>query len=406
MAGGEGSTLYVVGAGSGDPGQVTPEAAAVIGACGAVAAGRHLISLAPDAARTHVIGADLDEARRFISSSLRDGDTCVLTSGDPGCYSILPFLEREFPGRITVIPGISSMQTLAARLRQSWHGWELVSVHGRGAGISVRPPTRPTIFFCDRENAPSSLARQLLERMGDCPAAAAADLGTPGEKLVSGTLRDIAASRLSGNSLLLLRQAAPARGPVAPGIPDEEWAREEGIPMSRCEVRSVLLGKAQPARRGVIWDVGAGTGSYGIECSLLAPATRVISIDKKSEAVDLVQRNAHRFGARIETVQGEAPACLKGLEPPDLVIIGGNDGRLDEIFTAALEALRPGGRLVVTAVLERTRSAAHRLFAGSGLAGRAATRVNIARGSKTEWIEQNPVIIFIGDKDAPGGDDG
>lgn len=406
MAATEAGRLFVVGAGSGAPGQLTPNARAAIDDCGTVVAGRQLLGLAPEGANTHAIGADLDEVRRFIASALRSGDVCVLTSGDPGCYSILSYLEREFPDRITVVPGISSVQTLAARLRTSWQDWQLVSVHGRGAGISVRPPVRPTVFFCDRENAPSALARSLLEEMEDCPAAAGSDLGTAEEELVEGTLRDVAASRLTGNSLLLVKQPARAKRSAAPGIPDDEWAREEGIPMSKSEVRSVLVGKAQPARRGVIWDVGSGTGSYGIECSLLAPAARVICIDKKAEAIDLVQRNAHRFGARVETVQGAAPGCLAPLAAPDLVIIGGNDGRLEEIFEAALRALRPGGRLVVTAVLERTRSAAHSLFAHSGLAGRAATRVTIARGSKTQWDEQNPVIIFIGDKEDTARDDG
>lgn len=406
MGDGNKHTLYVVGAGSGEPGQLMPDARRTIDSCGFIAAGKQLLGLAPPAAQTYVIGADLDAARRFIASGLRSADVCVLTSGDPGCYSILQFLKGEFPGRITVVPGISSVQVLAARLSDAWHDWELVSVHGRGAGIRVRPPTRPTVYFCDRDNPPSALARSLLEEMHDCAAVAAADLGSGGEQLVEGTLMDVAASRLPGNSLLLVRESAPKRSPGPPGIPDESWAREDGIPMSRSEVRSVLMGKAQPAGRSVIWDVGAGTGTYGIECSLLAPVAKVFSIDKNADAIDLVQRNTHRFRADVETILGEAPDCLQTMEPPDLVIIGGNDGRLEAIFNGALWALSPGGRLLVTAVLERTRTEAHRLFAGSGLAERSATRVSIARGGESEWEEQNPVIIFTGDKPVKGGDHG
>ena len=106
----------------------------------------------------------------------------------------------------------------------------------------------------------------------------------------------------------------------------------------------------------------------------------------------------------METVGGEAPGCLKALPPPDLAIIGGNDGRLDEIFTAVTGALNPGGRVMVTAVLERTRKAAHDLFADSGLADRTVTRVAVARGDRARWNEHNPVLIFSGDRSGAEGD--
>ena len=69
------------------------------------------------------------------------------------------------------------------------------------------------------------------------------------------------------------------------------------------------MSKAQPHQRNVIWDSGAGTGTYGIECALIEPGAHVFSIDKNQDACDLVAANARRFGAVVEPVQGEAPAC-------------------------------------------------------------------------------------------------
>jgi len=186
---------------------------------------------------------------------------------------------------------------------------------------------------------------------------------------------------------------------TAPGIPDELWIREKGVPLAKSEFRAVLLAKVQPAQRRVIWDVGAGTGSYSVECSLLAPQARVIAIDKNPVACSLVAENAARFGATVETVCALAPECFQNLPRPDLVIIGGNDGRLLEIFKKALQFINPGGRLAVTAVLKETKNAAHQAFAQSGLARRQAVRVAIARGEGHKWVENNPVILFIGDKE-------
>ena len=404
--------LYIIGAGPGTDAGLTGQARSLIESSRIVAAGKRLLALAPDGARTFAIGSDLAAVRDFVAGSLAQGDVCVLASGDPGCFSITPFLKEYFPGRIELVPGISAVQLLSARLREPWQEWRLVSMHGRTHTLAPMPSRmRPTLYFCDASNSPQAIAGGLPAVLGECRAAVGTDLGRPGETIWEGTLSEAAASEFPGNSVLLvipLRGAepaasaatapVPARAPGAPGIPDELWLRRERIPLSKSEVRAVLLAKAQPRGRFVIWDSGAGTGSYGVECSLIEPAARVFAIDKNPEACELVVANARRFGAVIETVCGEAPACYDDLPRPDLVIIGGNDGRLEAIFTSALAALLPGGRLVVTALLEQTKKTAHALFAASGLEGRAATRIAISRGKARAWEEQNPVTIFTGDK--------
>jgi precorrin-6Y C5,15-methyltransferase (decarboxylating) len=397
--------LYIIGTGSGRSGLLSADARDRIGSCRSFAGGRKVLELAPEGSFTHAIDHDLDAARDFIASRLGEGDVCVLTSGDPGCFSILPYLKNDFAGRIEVIPGIAAIQVLAARLSEAWDHWNLISLHGRSAKAPGNEPTKTTVYFCDGENSPRVLAGELFGYLGDREVVIGADLDTVKEELWQGKLSDAAAREFPGNSLLLVRpeKSGSGKGPAgatAPGIPDEMWLRQEGVPLSKSEVRAVLLAKAQPSGRGVIWDVGSGTGSYGIECALLEPRAHVIAIDKKPGACEVIAANASRFGAAVETVCDEAPGCLEELPRPDLAIIGGNDGRLGEIFEQVLASLHPGGRLVVTAFLAETRKAAHGLLAGSGLADRQATRVSIARGKATEWEEYNPVIIFTGDKDS------
>lgn len=403
--------LYIVGAGPGPGAMLTGEARALIARCRSFAGGRRLLELAPEGADLHAITADLEETRRFVAAGLEHSDVCVLASGDPGCFGILPFLKENFADRIQVAPGISSLQIMAARLRLSWQDWRLVSLHGRASELAPLPDvSRPTIYFCDAFSSPQVIAKSMPLTLADRRAAVGCDLGLPEEQIWQGRLADAALLNFPGNSLFLILpeedrnvsgdtdRMEAGRPASAPGIPDELWLRGEGIPLSKSEVRAVLLAKAQPLGRRVIWDSGAGTGSYGIECSLVEPGARVYSIDKNTEACDLASRNARRFGAVIETVCAEAPDCFDSLPRPDLVIVGGNDGRLEKIFQGALEALAPGGRILVTALLEQTKKQAHNLFAHSGLEGRSVTRVSIARGEATRWVEHNPVVIFTGDK--------
>lgn len=415
-------TLYIVGAGSGKVEHLTGETLKAIAACRFLAAGKRLLEMgqkfAPADVTTHAIGADLEAARSFIAAGLQEGNVCVLASGDPGCYGILSFLKKHFPEEIRVAPGVSSVQLLAARLRHPWQDWDLVSVHGRDGHLAQAPSGRSTVYFCDDVNTPQAVALLLLEAMpGETPAAVGANLGSESEQVREAGLKEIAAGVFPGNALLLVmpeavesshrslavpgvtNKAAPGMTEgFPPGIPDELWLRTEKVPLSKSEVRAVVVSKARPAGRRVIWDVGAGTGSYGIECALLESEAHVIAIDKKAAACHAVAANAERFGVRVEVVCAEAPEGLEDLAEPDLVIIGGSEGRLEPIFKAAAQALRPGGRLLVTALLEKTRQTANGLFAQSGLAGLSATRVAISRGEGQEWVENNPVIIFTGDK--------
>lgn len=420
-------TLFVVGAGSGSPGLLTAQARQAIAGCRVFAGAARLLrladDLAPGAESTHAIGADFEEARDFIAGHLEQADVCVLTSGDPGCYSILSYLMKHFKDRIRVLPGISSVQLMSARLRLPWQDWRLISLHGRAAEASGEPPSGPVLYFCDESNPPQAIAGRLLDTMPDCEAAVGAFLGEEEELVREGSLREIAAGVFPGHSLLLVRPSAqgspgenrkadaplggapderiPSPAP-APGIPDGLWLRAAGIPLSKSEIRAVMLSRARPAGRRVIWDIGTGTGSYGVECSLLEPAAQVIAVDRDPAACHLAAANASRFGARVEVVCAEAPEGLETLATPDLVIIGGNGGMLAPIFKTAVRALAPGGRIVVTALLQKTKEIAHQQFGQSDLKHLTATRVTVARRTKDNWQKQNPVIIFTGDKPVPG----
>jgi cobalt-precorrin-6B (C15)-methyltransferase len=142
------------------------------------------------------------------------------------------------------------------------------------------------------------------------------------------------------------------------GIPDDQFIRGN-IPMTKQEIRILVLAKANIAAGDTVIDVGAGTGSLSIEAALLAKQGRVIAIEREAEGVELIKANAAKFSvANLEAIEGAAPAAMAGLPAADVVLIGGSGGKLAEILTFANRLLKPGGRLIVTAVTVETLSTA------------------------------------------------
>jgi cobalt-precorrin-6B (C15)-methyltransferase len=141
---------------------------------------------------------------------------------------------------------------------------------------------------------------------------------------------------------------------AVPGIPDDQFQRGD-VPMTKQEVRILALVKARIREADTVLDIGAGTGSLAVEAALLAPAGRVFAIERQAAGVDLIRANAANFGAaNLTAIHGPAPDALAGLPPADVIFVGGSGGKLAAILDAADGLLKPGGRLVVTAVTVET----------------------------------------------------
>ena len=135
-----------------------------------------------------------------------------------------------------------------------------------------------------------------------------------------------------------------------PGITDSLFERLPGIPLSKREIRLLLISALRLKADSVIWDIGAGTGTIPIELALLCPNSTIIAIERDEEVAALIRRNCDRFGVtNVQVLEGSAPDCLKTLAPlPDRVCIEG--GRpIKEIIKAIWGYLEPEGRIVATA---------------------------------------------------------
>jgi precorrin-6Y C5,15-methyltransferase (decarboxylating) CbiT subunit len=139
-----------------------------------------------------------------------------------------------------------------------------------------------------------------------------------------------------------------------PGIKDEDFIRGD-IPMTKQEVRILVLTKAKICPTDTIIDIGAGTGSLSIEAALQASSGKVYAIERHPEGTQLIRSNAIHFGAdNIEVISGSAPEALQGLPVADVIFIGGSGGHLQEILAQSNSLLKPNGRLVITAITIET----------------------------------------------------
>ena len=141
---------------------------------------------------------------------------------------------------------------------------------------------------------------------------------------------------------------------ILPAIPDEQFQRGE-VPMTKQEIRVFVMAQAMIKPSDVVWDIGAGTGSLSVESALRAHNGHVYAMDGDAQACELVRLNTENFGvSNVTIIHQKAPLALVGLPDPDVAFIGGSGGNLGEILLESARRLRPGGRLIVTAVLVET----------------------------------------------------
>ena len=188
---------------------------------------------------------------------------------------------------------------------------------------------------------------------------------------------------------------APESGLPPVGLSDEAFIRGK-TPMTKRDVRALVVSALHLKPNGVVWDIGAGTGSVSVECARQCPLGEVYAVEMKDEALDLIRRNAERFHAlNLRVVPGRAPEVLSALAAPDAVFLGGTTGTAEAIVEL-LRGLQRPIRLVATAVTMESAQALLRLmrpmvdFEARQVAVSALESV----GRYTMFKAENPVFIF------------
>jgi len=363
--------LHVIGVGPGQEEWLPPIIKRIVAGCDIIFGGERALQLFPSFPRREKLNGNLATGMQAIKASLAAGfNVGVLVSGDPGFFSLLPALQRELPNEeILVHPGISSLQLIFARAGLSWQEASFVSVHGRSLEVLPWVIERPLAVLTGGEHSPQAVAQVLLERGMNPEIWVGNALGYAEEVFMLIPATDLAAfPQPLANAILVIEPPTPLPD-AAPvkwrfGIPDEEFIRGE-VPMTKVEIRVQVLARANIAPTDRVVDVGAGTGSISVEAARLACRGEVFAVDSDPEAVELIQRNRERFGVpNLRVIAGAAPDALASLPPVDVAIVGGSHGQLRAILESL--PLKPGGRLVLTAVTLETLNRGLDIVAGGG----------------------------------------
>jgi precorrin-6Y C5,15-methyltransferase (decarboxylating) len=353
--------LKVIGIGPGKAEWLPPEINSIIGHCEILIGWERALKLFPwFTGQQYCLTGDLKSGIAIIKDALREKKiTGILVSGDPGFFSFLPLLQREFPDEnIDVYPGISSLQFAFARAGVAWQDARFVSVHGRKLSVLPAALTRLTAVLTGGENTPQAVAKYYLE-LGINPKLSMGNALTYPEEVWKTTDAESLASDETPyqNAIVLLYPAQEQREwekNYKIGIPDQEFLRGN-VPMTKSEIRVQVLSAAQISRYDHVVDIGAGTGSISIEAANLASEGFVYAIECNPEAQELILANRQKFGiSNLQLIPGTAPEAFSQLPQVDVCIIGGSNGRLPEILQCL--PLINGGRVVITAVTVETLS--------------------------------------------------
>ncbi|MDZ5458517.1 precorrin-6y C5,15-methyltransferase (decarboxylating) subunit CbiE [Azohydromonas lata] len=347
------------------------------------------------------------------------GQRCVvLATGDPLCHGIAGYLAmRLCLEAIEVLPNLSTIQLACARVGLVWQDLKIASIHAKDAGEwftgadprhglyaltqALRRHDRLAVLTSP-DNTPDRVARLLLAEglQDDFQLAVAERLLQPGERIVTGmSVAEAANHRFADPNVLLLWRTGRAAPAVRFGLPDASFQQrqpDKGL-ITKHEVRAVSLARLQLREDSIVWDIGAGSGSVGLEAARLCPAGHVYAIEKNAEDFAIAGRNREAFRLSNHTlVHGKAPEHLDGWLDPDAVFIGGSGGELTELIALCLRRLKPGGTLVMNFVtLENLATATEALRAAG-----AAWDVVMLQASRSKPIlhmhrmaAENPVWI-------------
>lgn len=346
------------------------QAACVIGA------GRTLELVAPhlsgNAKQLDMDGALLRVPEWIQAALAQNKKVAVLATGDPLCHGIAKLLiEKVGADHIEVLPAPSTVQLAFARLGKPWQQAQIVSVHSKDAGewsanatpqhglyALVRAVAEQDLLaiFTSPENGPARIARALLEAgYGDeLRLSVASCLLLPDEAVEADlTLSDAAAREFASPNIVVIERIATQSRRAVFGFEDGNFVQrqpEKGL-ITKLEVRAVSLAKLGLHDDSIVWDIGAGSGSVGLEASRIVRRGHVWAIEKNAADAGNARANAKQLRATNYTlVEGKALEHLETWPDPDAVFVGGSGGELAALIRLILSRLKPDGRLVMNFV--------------------------------------------------------
>jgi precorrin-6Y C5,15-methyltransferase (decarboxylating) len=325
---------------------------------------------------------------------------CVLASGDPMFFGVGASLARQLPSaEMLVLPAPSSASLAAARL-----GWPLQDV------VTLSVVARPVaalnahlfsgvrlLVLSNDGQSPAEIAALLRERgFGPSRLTVLEHLGGVVERRIEGVANDWSDPAIADLNLIAIECiAAPNTSRLSrlAGLPDSAFQHDGQL--TKRDVRAITLARLAPVPGELLWDVGAGSGSIGIEWMRAHPSCRALAIEADEGRQSLIEHNRDALGVPgLQLIRGSAPQALTGLERPDAIFIGGGVTR-EGVLDTCWAQLKPGGRLIANAV---TLQSEVTLMAWRERHGGELTRIHVAQaqplGEFDTWRQALPITLL------------
>ncbi len=373
----------------------------------------------------------IDELMEYMRGNAGKRSIALLASGDPLFFGIGRRVLEEFgPGRVEMLPDLSSIQIAFSRIREPWDDAFLMSLHGgpdpaKRRRLPYEMKDIPSLLeahhkiavLTDSENNPSAIANCLNSPpyrsivMHVCER-----LGYSDEKITPGSPGEIAGMTFFDPNVVIIQKRQEAAGdghrelPLAShllspapsifGLTEGEIAHSRGL-ITKDEVRAVSLHKLRLPQKGVLWDIGAGSGSVSIEAARLSPELKIYAIERNEEQIAHIEENKIKFSMpNVAITAGGAPEVLSDLPSPDRVFIGGSGGELSGIIRRIRERM-PRGIVVINAVTLETLNEALVLLENNGfdpeISQVSVSRTKMLKGQR-HLSPLNPVFVIRGER--------
>ncbi len=374
-------------------------------------------------------GAEHKAEQRIIAAHARDNamealelakqgrKIVVLASGDALYHGFgatlcraLEHMQATMPSaalpELAFHPHITALQYLFHHLGMPWSDAELCSAHDGGPLPLRHYAESPfcVIYAGSRHNA-ADIAKALVDFLPECadrPAIIAQNVGSSAqnakENIERGTLAKLSTSPCHPTSILVLLPHASCHSlPLPLGLPETLYERENNL-ITASDARAIILSRLRLPSQGLMWDMGAGSGSVGLEAAAMRPRLTVLAVERQAHRCAMIKANAQRLGITNHScIEGHALDCIATLQGrPDRIFIGGGGRDLPAILDLCIKRLAPNGLLVVSSV---SLESFHMLYAWRCDLRRDLSTLSVARehciaGAYHHMRQQNSISLF------------
>lgn len=345
-----------------------------------------------------------EEIAEYIKQNIQYQNIVVAYSGDIGFYSgakkLYNSIENIENVTINTVSGVSSVSYFMSKIQTAWEDAVLISIHGEYQNITGYVlQHKKVIVLLGEQHQTADICKKLCHMgLQNVKMVIGENLSYDTEKIIQGTAETFQNIVTSPLSILYIENNTVLQKKCNIGIDDKCFIRDS-VPMTKREIRTIILSDMNLEQNSIVWDVGAGTGSVCIEMALQCPFGEVYAIEKNQKAIHLLEQNQNKFHIyNMKIISGQAPEILLTLPPPDKVFIGGSSGTARQIMDIAIQK-NNFVEIVATAVTLESIRDLEQCFSSLGMTWECK-QISV---SKSETIQnyhimkaQNSVWIFCG----------